>query len=29
MKLMPNTAESYKEWLPFKGRVSALINHTS
>ncbi|SFD16496.1 hypothetical protein [Clostridium uliginosum] len=29
MKLIPNTAESYKEWLPFKGRVSALINHIS
>jgi len=29
MKLIPNTAESYNEWLPFKGRVSALINHSS
>ncbi len=29
MKLIPNNAESYKEWLPFKGRVSALINHSS
>jgi len=28
MKLMPNNAESYKEWLPFKGRVSALTNHS-
>ncbi|MCY6371746.1 hypothetical protein [Clostridium ganghwense] len=27
MKLIPNTAESYKEWLPFKGQVNALINH--
>jgi len=29
MKFIPNTAESYQEWLPFKGRVSALINHSS
>lgn len=29
MKLMPNNAESYREWLPFKGQVSALINHSS
>jgi len=29
MKLIPNTAESYKEWLPFKGRVGTLINHSS
>lgn len=29
MKFIPNTAESYKEWLPFEGRVNALINHSS
>lgn len=29
MKLIPNTAASYKEWLPFKGQVGALINHSS
>ena len=29
MKFIPNTAESYKEWLPFKGRVNALINHSN
>ncbi len=29
MKLIPSTAESYKEWLPFKGQVGALINHSS
>lgn len=29
MKFIPNTAESYKEWLPFKGRVGTLINHIS
>ena len=26
MRFIPNTAESYKEWLPFKGQVNALIN---
>lgn len=29
MKLIPTTVESYKEWLPFKVQVSALINHSS
>ncbi|MCY6485050.1 hypothetical protein OW763_11935 [Clostridium aestuarii] len=29
MKLIPNTAESYKEWLPFKRQASALINHSN
>jgi hypothetical protein len=29
MKLIPNSAESYKEWLPFKGQAVALINHSS
>lgn len=29
MSLIPNTAESYKEWLPFKGQAGVLINHSS
>lgn len=29
MKLIPNNAESYKEWLPFKTQVSVLIKHSS
>ncbi|MFD3156910.1 hypothetical protein ACFIJ5_08630 [Haloimpatiens sp. FM7330] len=29
MKFIPNTAESYKEWLPFKGQASALLNHSN
>lgn len=29
MKFIPNTAETYKEWLPFKRQATALINHSS
>ncbi len=29
MKLIPNSAESYKEWLPFKGQAGVLLNHGS
>ncbi|MFA9397630.1 MAG: hypothetical protein ACERKV_05105 [Clostridiaceae bacterium] len=29
MKLIPSSAKSYKEWLPFKPQVVYLINHSS
>ncbi|GAA0731648.1 hypothetical protein [Clostridium oceanicum] len=29
MKLIPNSAESYKEWAPFKRKAFAMINRAS
>lgn len=29
MKLIPNTAETYKEWLPFKRQANILLNNNN